>query len=186
MDVPYQARVAKLELDEKCIYRFGMGLNTAGLKDTTATTNIAIKSAYALLDMKCNKIITQLKMFLRKILKVVIDEINEQNGTGFDCSMVYFKFKPEVMSNAQENAQIEFTKAQTRQVEINIVLSLQTILDDETFIQLICDELDIDYEEIKDKLPKDEETGAVNAQGILDGVVTGEQGTEGNPTITTE
>lgn len=186
VDVPYQARIAKLELDEKCIYRFGMGLNTAGLKDTSATTNIAIKSAYALLDMKCNKIITQLKMFLRKILKVVIDEINEQNGTGYDCSMVYFKFKPEVMSNAQENAQIELIEAQTRQVEINIILSLQAVLDDETFMQLICEQLDIDYEDIKDKLPKQEEIETVNAQSVLDGVVTGEQGTEGNTTITTE
>lgn len=48
VDVPYQARQAKLELDEKNIYRFGMGLNTAGLKDTSATTNIAIKAAYSL------------------------------------------------------------------------------------------------------------------------------------------
>ena len=29
VNVPYEARVAKLELDEKNIYRFGMGLNTA-------------------------------------------------------------------------------------------------------------------------------------------------------------
>ena len=174
VDVPYQARIAKLELDEKCIYRFGMGLNTAGLKDTNATTNIAIKSAYALLDMKCNKIITQLKMFLRKILKVVIDEINEQNGTGFDYSMVYFNFKPEVMSNAQENAQIELTKAQTRQADINIIMSLQNVLDDDTFIQLICEQLDIDYKEIKDKIPKEEIIDTVNAQKVLDGVVTGE------------
>lgn len=45
VDVPYQAREAKLNLDEKNIYRFGMGLNTSGLKDTNATTNIAIKAA---------------------------------------------------------------------------------------------------------------------------------------------
>lgn len=30
VDVPFQARQVKLELDEKNIYRFGMGLNTAG------------------------------------------------------------------------------------------------------------------------------------------------------------
>ena len=52
VDIPYQARQAKLELDEKNIYRFGFGLNTSGLKDTSATTNIAIKAAYSLLDLK--------------------------------------------------------------------------------------------------------------------------------------
>lgn len=39
VDVPYEARKVKLELDEKNIYRFGMGLNLSGLKDTSATTN---------------------------------------------------------------------------------------------------------------------------------------------------
>ena len=170
VDVPYQARVAKMELDEKSIYRFGMGLNMAGLKDTTATTNMAIKAAYALLEMRCTKIIVELKRFLRKILKVVIDEINEQNGTGFDCSMVYFKFEMETMANAQENAQIELTEAQKQQVEINILLSLHNIIDDETIIQLICDSLDIDYEDIKDKLPKSEEDNTIQAQQIIDGI----------------
>ena len=40
VDVPYQARIAKLELDEKSIYKFGMGLNLAGLKDTVLRTDI--------------------------------------------------------------------------------------------------------------------------------------------------
>ncbi len=69
VDIPYQARQAKLELDEKNIYRFGMGLNTSGLKDTNATTNIAIKAAYSLLDLKCSKLEIRLKQFLRKLLK---------------------------------------------------------------------------------------------------------------------
>lgn len=55
VDVPYQARQAKLELDEKGIYKFGMGLNMSGLKDTSATTNIAIKAAYSLLEMRCSR-----------------------------------------------------------------------------------------------------------------------------------
>lgn len=60
------------------------------------------------------------------------------------------------MTNAQDNAQIELTDAQTEQTKINTMLSLQSTLGDETVIQNICDILDIDYEEIKGKLPKDE------------------------------
>ena len=37
VDIPYQARQAKLALDESNIYRFGMGVNTDGLKDTSAS-----------------------------------------------------------------------------------------------------------------------------------------------------
>ena len=172
VDVPYQAREAKLNLDEKNIYRFGMGLNTSGLKDTTATTNIAIKAMYSLLDLKCSKLEIRIKQFMRKILKVVIAEINSMEGTDYQLKDVYFKFKHEIMSNEQENAQIELTEAQTRQVEINILLSLAAQLDNDTLMQLICEQLDLDYDDIKDKLPDpDEAENAVkDAQGALNGV----------------
>ncbi len=152
VDIPYQARQAKLQEDEKNIYRFGMGLNTAGLKDTTATTNIAIKAAYSLLDLRCSKLIIRLKQFLRKLLKVVLAEINEVNGTDYQQKDVYFNFKPEIISNALENAQIALTEAQTRQAEINTLLSLATQFDNELLMQLVAEQLDLDWEEIKDKV----------------------------------
>lgn len=174
VDVPFEARKVKLELDEKNIYRFGMGLNTAGLKDTSATTNVAIKAAYSLLDLRCAKLTIRLKQFLRKILKPVIAEINAVNGTDFQMKDVYFNFEHEIMSNAQENAQIELTEAQRKQTEINTLKALETVLDNETFMQLICEQLDIDYDDIKGKLPDPNEAeNAVNdAQGALDSVST--------------
>lgn len=173
VDVPYQARVAKLELDEKGIYKFGMGLNLAGLKDTAATTNIAIKAAYSLLELRCSKMIIQIKQFLRKILKVIIAEINEQNGTDYQLSQVYFRFEPEIMSNAQENAQIELTEAQKQQTVINILLSLADRLGNDLLMQLICEQLDLDYEDIKSQLPDPDEAAnsIVAAANNLDGGV---------------
>ena len=171
VDVPYQARQTKLELDEKNIYRFGGGLNLSSLKDTSATTNIAIKSAYALLDMRCNKLEIRLKQLLRKLLKVVLKEINDVNGTDYQQKDVYFDFEREVMSNAQENAQIALTEAQEQQVRITTLLNLAQQLDDETLMQNICDVLDIDYESIKDKLPKEDDGGIADAQNALNGAV---------------
>lgn len=170
VDIPYQARQTKLELDEKNIYRFGMGLNTAGLKDTNATTNIAIKAAYSLLDLKCSKLEIRLKQFLRVILKPVIDEINGLNKTDYQSSDVYFEFKHEVMSNAQENAQIELTNAQNKQTEVNTLLNLATQLDNETIIQNICSVLDIDYEKIKGKLPQQADVDIQMAEKELEDV----------------
>ncbi len=173
VDIPYEARKIKLELDEKNIYRFGFGLNTSGLKDTAATTNIAIKSAYSLLDLKATKFEIKLKQFLRKILKIVLAEINAKSNSDYQMNQVYFTFDHEIMSNALENAQIELTNAQRRQAEINTLLSLATQLDSETHMQLICEQLDIDYEEIKTKLPDPNEAGnsLVGAEGILEGDV---------------
>ena len=157
VDIPYQARQAKLELDERSIYKFGFGLNMAGLKDTAATTNIAIKMAYSLLELRSGKIITELKKFLRQLLKPVIAEINEQNDTDYQVADVYFRFKPESMANVSENAQNKLVEAQEQQVRINTLLGLATYFDNETLMQNICDILDIDYEEVKGSLPNPDE-----------------------------
>ena len=171
IDIPVEARQTKLDLDEKNIYRFGQGLNTAGLKDTAATTNIAIKSAYSLLDLKCNKMEIRLKQFMRKLLKVVLAEINDMEGTDFQQKDVYFEFERVVPTNAQENAQIELTEAQRKQTEITTLLNLANNIDDDTRLKLICEQLDVDYEDIKDKIPDPEEdTDMFNAAPAIDAV----------------
>lgn len=164
IDIPIEARRTKMEFDEQNIYRFGFGLNTNGLKDTAATTNIAIKSAYSLMDLKRNKLEIWLKQFLRKLFKVVLQEINDEQKTDYTQGDIYFDFNPEIPTNALENAQIELTEAQTRQTEISTVLMLHERFDDETEMQLICEQIDINYEDIKDKLPTEDETAAYSAQ----------------------
>lgn len=170
IDIPYQARQTKLELDEKNIYRFGMALNTAGLKDTNATTNLAIQTAYSLLDLKCSKLKNRLKQFMRKLLKVVLKEINDREGTDYQQKDVYFEFEKDIPTNAKENAEVELTEAQRKQTEITTLLNIAAYLDNETLMQLICEQLDIDYNEIKDKLPDPDEGDPYKAQTALDSI----------------
>lgn len=173
VDIPYQARQTKLELDEKNIYRFGMGFNSAQLGDGNIT-NVVIKSRYALLDLKCNKLEIRLKQFLRKILKVVLQEINDENGTDYQNKDVYFDFEREIMTNAQDNAAIDKTDAETQQIKINTLLGLEATLGGELVVQNICEVLDIDYEEIKGKLPEPIEESLANEQAALNEVVVDE------------
>lgn len=170
VDIPVEARRTKMEVDEKNIYRFGFALNTAGLKDTNATTNLAIKSAYSLLELRANKLEKRLKPFLRKLIQVVLDEINAENKTAYQQKDVYFCFDREIPTNAQENAQIELTEAQRRQTEITTILNLAGKIDDETILQLICEQLDIDFQEIKDKVPAPEDDPTAAAQAALSSV----------------
>lgn len=150
--IPYEARKTKMELDEKNIYRFGMGFNSAQVGDGNVT-NIVIKSRYFLLDLKCNKLEKRLKQFLKKIIKVVIAEINSKNNTDFQTTDVYIEFNREVMTNAQDNALIEKTEAETEQIKVNTVLNAANQLQDsETIIRAICEILDIDFEDIKERL----------------------------------
>lgn len=170
IDIPYQARQAKLELDEKNIYRFGMGFNSAQIGDGNIT-NVVIRSRYTLLDLKCNKLEIRLKGFLRKMIRVVLDEINRQDGTDYQMKDVYIEFIREIITNADDNARIELTDAQTQGQMLDNMLKVNNILDDETIIQEICGILDIDYESIKDKLLRDGMHEVEQIQKTLDNIV---------------
>lgn len=170
VDIPVEARKTKMEVDEKNIFRFGMGVNTEALKDTSATTSIAIKSAYANLDLKCTGLLPNLKQFMRKLLKLVLKEINDTQGTDYEQKDIYFSFDREIITNAQENAQIDLTKAQEQQVKLTTILNASAQLGDELTKQLICEALDLDYDDIKDKLPKPEDDPTAAAQAALGGV----------------
>ena len=173
VDVPYQARKEKLNIDKEGIYQFGMGLNMAGLKDTAATTNIAIKAAYSLLELRGNKIIDQVELFLQQMVEVVLAEINAKEGTDYQLEQVYFKFTPEIMANASENAQIELTEAQKRQAEINTLLGLADRLDNELLMELIAEQLDLDFQEIKSKIlnPDESAISLDDAQKTIGGII---------------
>ena len=173
VDVPYQARKEKLNIDKEGIYQFGMGLNMAGLKDTAATTNIAIKAAYSLLELRSNKIIDQVELFLQQMVEVVLAEINAKEGTDYQLEQVYFKFTPEIMANASENAQIELTEAQKRQAEINTLLGLADRLDNELLMELIAEQLDLDFQEIKSKIlnPDESAISLDDAQKTIGGII---------------
>lgn len=176
VEIPYQARKEKLEIDEKNIYRFGFGLNTAGLKDTTATTNIAIKAAYALLDIKANKLTIRLQAFLKKIIKVVLDEINQEFKKGYTVKDVYFAFERTVMTNETENIANAKVEAETRQIEVNTIMNMAVQIGDEQVLKAICEVMDWDLDEIKQKLEEMKEADDLAAaQSALDGVKIDEE-----------
>ena len=173
VDIPYQARKEKLDLDEKNIYKFGMGMNTTNLKDSNATTNMAIKAAFFDLDLKASAMAKRLGKLMKHILKVVLAEINAEKGTDYQLNDVKFNFARTILTNDSENIQNEKIKAETRQIEANTILSIAATLDDETVLKKICDVIDVDYDDIKDKVLSSQEEGTTaTAQGILDAVNT--------------
>lgn len=169
VNVPYEARKTKADEDEKNIYRFGMGLNTQGLKDTSATTNIAIKMAYTLLDLKADKFEKRIKKFLKEIIKVVLDEINSANKTDYQLKDVKIEFPHQMIVNEQENIQNEKTKAEIQQIQVNTILNVAAQIGDEEALKAICDVLDFDYDEISANIEADD--GLNNAQQVFESVV---------------
>jgi SPP1 family phage portal protein len=178
VEIPYEARKAKLEIDERNIYIFGMGFNPAQVGDGNIT-NIVILSRYTLLDLKKSKLDKRLKKLLRQIIKVELDEINEEHGTDYQMSDIKIDLTPEIPTNEAENLQNEKLKAETEQIKTTTILNVAAQIGDDAALQALCDILELDYEELKGQVEKlREEQKLTDAKDILAGVITDEQTAE--------
>jgi SPP1 family phage portal protein len=174
VDIPYEARKTKADEDEKNIYRFGMGFNSAHVGDGNVT-NVVIRSRYTLLELKAGKLEKRLKRFLKNIIRVVLDEINQKNETDYQCSDVEIVFEHIIPTNEQETVQNAKTEAETKQIAVNTILDVASVIGDEETLKAVCAVMDLDFDELQDELEKlNEPQNTVNAQNTLNEVVTDE------------
>ena len=176
VDIPHEARKEKLELDKEGIFTFGMGFDPTKVGDGNIT-NVVIKSRYTLLDLKANKLEKRLKKLLKKIIKVVLDEINTENKKDYQLKDIEFNFTRSIMTNETENVQNAKTEAETKQIEINTILNIAANVGDEQTLKMLCDSLDLDFDEVKRLQEKQAEEGLTGAKKALDNVIP-----EGEPT----
>lgn len=174
VDIPYQARQAKAKDDENNIYKFGMGLNTYGLKDTAQTTNALIAAAYELLNIKTNNLERRLKPVLKDIVKVVLAEINAENGTDYQLKdvTIFKDVERSTMTNKTENIANEKVVAEIQQIRINTILNVAVSIGDEKALKLICEQLDLDFEEVKSQIDAMKEDQPLSdAKAALEGAL---------------
>ena len=86
------------------------------------------------------------------MIRVALDEINTSLKADYQTEDVYIRFEREVMTNAQDNAQIELLNAQRQGQLINNLMTAAQDLDQETVLRALCEILELDYEEVKEKL----------------------------------
>lgn len=174
VDIPYEARKAKLDIDEKNIYRFGMGFNSSQVGDGNVT-NVVIRSRYTLLELKAEKIERRLRKLLKAIIKIVLAEINQENDTDYKLSDIKpIKFPHDIITNETENIANEKIKAETQQIKVNTILNIAANVGDEQTLQALCDVMDWDFEEIQKQVEKRKAEGLQGAQTALDGIVPNE------------
>lgn len=172
VDIPYQARKEKLDIDERNIYIFGMGFNPAQVGDGNIT-NVVILSRYTLLDLKKSKLDKRLKKLLKQFIKIELDEINKENGTDYEMSDIKIDLTPDIPTNEAENIQNAKIEAETEQIKVNTILNVAVNIGDEAALQAICDILELDFNELKDQVAKmQEEQKTADAKAMLEGVVT--------------
>lgn len=157
VNIPVEARKAKLTVDKEGIYKFGMGFDSSQVGDGNVT-NVVIQSRYTLLDLKCNKAEIRLRKLLKQMLKLIIADINRRFGTVYDASELTISITRDTMIDESEVETREKTKAERKQIEIDNVLNAAVRLDDESVLKYICDILELDFEEVQQRLGEQDYT----------------------------
>ena len=65
-----------------------MGFNSSQVGDGNIT-NIVIKSRYALLYLKCDKMERRIRSFLQSIIGIILNEINQKYKTSYNLKVLY-------------------------------------------------------------------------------------------------
>lgn len=179
VDIPYQARQAKLELDETSIYRFGQGFNAAQRREGNVTDD-EVESRYELLNLKCNRKEIYLKKFLRKLLKVVLDEINQEEGKGYRLQDVKITFKRRTVTDKEKDARVELTNAQTKQTNTNTILNVDAKIGDDMTTELIAQTMDIDLDKVKKSRQKMEDDPLAMARMATNSIIPEDDAPDGD------
>lgn len=167
VEIPVEGRKVKMEIDKENIYKFGMAFDSSQVGDGNIT-NIVIKSRYALLNMKANKAEVRLRVLLKWINEMVVADINRRNGSSYKPEDVKFTFTRETMANENDLVNNEKIEAETRQIIIETILAAAPKLDDDSVLQQICEQFDLDWEEVKKKLEEQEFTSGLGDEDESD------------------
>lgn len=151
VDIPVTARKTKLETDKEAIYKFGMAFDSSQVGDGNIT-NIVIKSRYSLLDLKCNKTEIRLRVFIKQLLDIIIQDINERYQRSFTRQQIDVIITRSTMINQSDNAETEKVEAETKGQLIQNLLDVAPYLDDESLLKKICAVQDLDYDEVVQRL----------------------------------
>ena len=151
VDIPVTARKTKLETDKEAIYKFGMAFDSSQVGDGNIT-NIVIKSRYSLLDLKCNKTEIRLRAFIKQLLDIIIQDINERYQKSFKRQQVEVVITRSTLINQTDNAETEKVEAETKGQLIQNLLDVAPYLDDESLLKKICAVQELDYDEVVQRL----------------------------------
>lgn len=153
IEIPVEARKTKLGIDKEAIYHFGMAFDSTQVADSNGTvTNVAIQSGYSLLNMKCNKAEVRLRAMLAWMNELIVADINRRYGASYKASDITITITRETVVNQAELAEIEQSEATTKQTIIETILAAAPRLDDESILKLICEQFDLDWEEVQKEL----------------------------------
>ncbi len=176
VDIPIAARQAKLDIDKDAIYKFGMGFDSTQIGDGNIT-NVVIKSRYALLDMKANKAEVRLRAMLSWMNEMIVSDINRRFSKSFKASDIKVNITRETMVNENDIVERAKNEADAKKVIVESILLVAPRLDDESVLKLICEQFELDWEEVQLMIEEQEFTMGLQEEtdpvevGVVNGAV---------------
>lgn len=147
VDIPVEARKAKLAIDKENIYKFGMAFDSSQSGDGNIT-NIVIQSRYSLLNIKCNKTETRLRKLLDEMLELIVANIKELTSETFETSEVEVVITRKAVMNDKELAEQESLQANAKLNRVNAIMNSGLVLDDSTVAELLAKEFGLDTDSV--------------------------------------
>lgn len=148
--VSIQSRLDKMEQDKQNIYEIGQGYNTSILTSASGNvTNEALKAGQRKLVQKCKQKKTYLRMLMDWMLDLVLDDI-ERRGLGrFSLSDIAIEFTHDLIENEKEKAEVKQIDATAVKAHIDVLLSVEHILDELTMLEQVSKLLGLSVDEVK-------------------------------------
>lgn len=106
VDLPIDGRISFLNMLRRDIYHFGRGVDTDQDKFGNTPSGVALKFAYAQLDLKCNRVAAKLKKAIREYFWFITDDYNRQNGTEYNSDDIKIVLNKTMITNDLEIVQI--------------------------------------------------------------------------------
>lgn len=149
VNIPVEARKEKLKVDKEGIYKFGMGFDSSQVGDGNIT-NVVIQSRYSLLDFKCNKAEIRLRKLIKRMLKLIVADINRRFSKKYDANEIEIIITRSTIFNEKEIEEREKIKAERKQLFISMILEAAPQLPSETVLEMLCEQFELDFDEVKE------------------------------------
>lgn len=133
VELPIEGRISFLKMLRKDIFNFGMGIDVDDDTFGTAPSGISLKFRYAQLDLKCGKVVPNLKRCIKELLAFVTDDYNMRNNTNYDDSAINVSLNLNRITNDMETVDM-ITKSAG-------IISRETLLAKHPFVDDVNDEI---------------------------------------------
>lgn len=128
LDLAMGGRIDWLQLLRDAIHEFGMAVDIKSDSFGNAPSGVALKFQYTLLDLKANRLISQMRMALEQHFWFVTQDINKTEGTAYDPAAIDVTFNKSMITNDVET--VNMIAASADIVPERILLAAHPLVDD--------------------------------------------------------